>query len=143
MTQSIYVVQRKALESRDVFQVDQCEYNLTVPTKAFVMRSEAEKVKRKLEESARKEICPFALAEGLEDDYQERTSLSAEQILQKLGEWNIPKPKARKSHGYKYYEWTKWWHQVVDQLSDEQREAVWSIFDKVEFYKIAECDLED
>jgi hypothetical protein len=39
--------------------------------------------------------------------------------------------------------WQRWFDQVKDQLSLEQRERIWEQMDRVELYRVMELPLED
>ena len=110
-----------------------------VPVGAFVTRAEASKYATELMAEARRELNPFlfvcdelcGIVEGGEDD-----------LLAALAQLDLPEPthEMRSSVGIRYIDWPRWYDDLADTLTDEERDAIWALLDRVELYRVVEVE---
>jgi hypothetical protein len=76
------------------------------------------------------------------DDYYLRdiSSLSAEQFRARLKEL-APKARLPRPNRYGERDWVGWWAKYADTLTEEQRQAVWGLLDKLEFYRVLPTEI--
>ncbi len=111
------------------------------PIAVFTSRAAAEARKAELEREARGELNPFVFLG--DEDYllEDVTSRTQEEFLAGLKKLypGVRLPRARK---YGERDWIGWWEKLADSLTEEQRQAVWELFDRLEFYGIVTIEAE-
>jgi hypothetical protein len=109
------------------------------PIAAFAERAPAEARRAGLEAEARARLSPFNFLEThWLADY---SSLPLEEFGKRLKKILLDVRLPRNWRQEKT-DWAKWWDGVADRLSEEQREAVWALFDRLHFYAVVQTELE-
>jgi hypothetical protein len=110
------------------------------PVAAYADRARAEAHCAELEAEARTHLSPFNFLEPhwMEDFSTLSREEFEQQILAVVPGTSLPSKPERRER-----DWAKWWDDLVDRLSDEQREAVWGLFDQLHFYAVVETALEE
>lgn len=118
-----------------VREMEQVNRSYTEPDRVFASRKAAQEHAAALNRDLRALTNPFA------DEREPGFIMSDEDKLWALLKtFNIAEPKAPKGG---YIRWDKWWAQVAAELTEEQRDAVWNLFDEYEWYKVKQTTLED
>lgn len=114
------------------------EYHQTLepgtPVKTFLVREKAEVYRREKECSARKKgevTNPFSL-QGL--DWGDWASLPQGEFDQRMQQLGVT-PLGRNDP------WG-WWDDVVGDLTDEQRNAIWDLLDQISLFEVVETEVE-
>ncbi len=105
------------------------------PIAVFGDRKAAEARKRELEREARAELNPFVFLNDEEYTLEEVTSRTQKEFIAGVKKL-CPKARLPRAGKYGQRDWVGWWEQVANGLSEEQRQAVWGLFDRLEFYGI-------
>jgi hypothetical protein len=111
------------------------------PVAVFSDRQAAQAHKKELERQERSALDPFTFVGPGDYDLRDVSSLSAEQFAARLEEL-VPKAPLPQPGEYGEPKWTEWWAKVADTLSDEQRQAVWGLLDRLEFYHVLPTQIE-
>jgi hypothetical protein len=111
------------------------------PLAVFTDKRKAEARKEKLEREERAVLDPFTFVGSDEYSLQEVSSLSVEEFEAKLKEL-APKARLPRPGRYDERDWTDWWAKYADTLSEEQRQSVWELLDRLEFYQVLPTDME-
>lgn len=120
------------LAVREMAQVNE---SFTEPDRAFASKKAAQEYAAQLNRELRALTNPFA------DEREPGFIMSDEEKLWTLLKtFNIVEPKPPKGG---YVRWDQWWARVAAELTEEQRDAVWDVFDEFEWYKVKETTLED
>ena len=104
-------------------------------------RASAEAHKAELEREARAELNPFLFLDGYDDTLEGASSRSPEEFVAELKSI-LPKVRLPREGKYGGRDWCTWWGKLADALTDEQRSAVWGLFDRLEFYTIVPVTVE-
>jgi hypothetical protein len=142
-----FVLVRLGWEERDdrafsrVLWEDNTERELGRPVAVFTDRESAEARKEHLEREERESLDPFTFL-GPDDSYlEEVSSLNADVFAARLKEL-VPKARLPRAGKYSDRDWAGWWAKHADALSEEQRQAVWGLLDKLEFYHVLPTEVE-
>jgi hypothetical protein len=114
---------------------------LGLPLAVFADEKAAKARKAELEAEERQELNPFLFVAGEEYGLQDVSTLSADEFAERVKKLfpKVPLPRAGK---YKERDWVGWWEQHADSRTEDQRQAVWGLLDKLEFYKVLPTELE-
>jgi hypothetical protein len=125
-----YVVQRRNWWYNDEYHMPLDE----TPVKTFLSREKAEAYRLQQEHAARKKgefTNPFWLAGLSWDDW---SSTSQEEFDRRLRELDV-RPLGRQYP-------SEWWEEVERNLTDEQRNAIWDLLDRVQLFVVEETAVE-
>ena len=136
----LYLVQRLAwrpVGDRD-FRRGMCEQHEPaegVPVGAFETRANASKRAKELTALARQELNPFQFTfhrvEPLMEEGDEESLLAA---LDKMG---LPVPtKMIPTKWSDCLDWPAWYDEIVESLTDDEREAIWNLLDSLALYRV-------
>jgi hypothetical protein len=134
----VFLVQRQAMDDDGAFCNDSQSGNDTgsrVPLKLFPARAEAEAYRDELARRDCHTMNPFHLYAGVEPGPDEETLCGR---LRELGLAHIPPASV-----WYLSEWRTWWDAQQDNLTDDQRAAVWNLFSVRPLYEVTEIELED
>jgi hypothetical protein len=111
------------------------------PLAVFTDRQAAEARKEQLEREERSALNPFAFVGPTEYDLQNVSSLSVEQFAARLKEL-APKARLPRLRRYGHRDWVVWWARHADTLTEDQRQSVWGLLDRLEFYRVLPTEME-
>jgi hypothetical protein len=98
-------------------------------------RTTAEAWARAAEQELRQSLSPFSL--GI--DLDRITSLGGHGFRKRLAELQIPEVDNMPPNDEPWGgDWARWWARVADRLTDEQRNAVWDLFDRLKLVEVHE-----
>lgn len=118
-----------------VREISTVNTSFTEPDRVFASKKAAQEYADALNRELRAFTNPFA------NDTEPGFIMSDEDKLWALLKtFNIAEPKAPKGG---YVRWDRWWAQVAAELTEEQRDAVWDVFDEFEWFKVKETTLGD
>jgi hypothetical protein len=100
-----------------------------VPLRLFASREAAERLVAELTAEARRTMNPFHL-----NDYEVPDPIR--KYLKKLRLSACPKEQWSE-------EWQEWWDRCADEMTDDQRAAVWAMFDALAPYEVIEITVND
>ena len=103
-----------------------------LPLRLFADRADAERHCRELTAAARRATNPFLVC-----DWEATEAVRAE--LARL-DLPLPWPDHEENYGDA---WAEWWDLCQDELTDEQRAALWDLFGVRPLFEVAEVELED
>jgi hypothetical protein len=114
---------------------------LGLPLAVFADEKSAKARKSELEAHEREELNPFLFVGDEEYTLQEVSSLNAKEFDERLKKLfpGIALPKPSK---YEERDWVGWWEQHADARSEEERQAVWALLDRLEFYRVLPTEVE-
>ena len=117
-----------------VREVSSVNTSFTEPERVFASKKAAQEHAERLNRELRAHTNPFANAR------EPGFLMSDEDILFRLLKtFGVAKPKLPKGH----MKWDQWWARVAAELTEEQRDAVWDVFDDLKWYEVRETTLED
>jgi hypothetical protein len=68
---------------------------------------------------------------------------NGEKTLRELiAEFGLPAPEVLKRHGREYAQWHMWWEDYYSDMTDAQRDAIWDVFGKSNWYEVQKTTLE-
>jgi hypothetical protein len=105
----------------------------TVPVAISGSRHEAYALAHRLNLEARERLSPCFFTNG----NFERSSLEADVVAERIFDLDILPPDPNEE-GF-----CQWWEEHSPTWTDEQRNAVWDLFDNLRFYDVTEIPLED
>jgi hypothetical protein len=147
-----YLLQRPAFDPEGPFCTDHIG-DLTegvVPLGLYPTREQAEAARQRCEAEARRLVSPFAFPPP-HYSLLHLTRLSYAQLkkaTRRLGLDPAVRPKGtivRPQLGVTEYWpelWLRWWDERVDAMTDEQREGVWALLDRLRLCSVEEVTLE-
>jgi hypothetical protein len=143
-----FVVVRLGWEERyeddrsfDLVETEDEGRTLGRPLAVFTNKKDADARKEQLEREEREALSPFTFVGRAEYHLRGVTSLSLEQFLAKLKEI-APKARLPKTSKYDERDWNGWWEKYADTLSEEQRQGVWELLDRLELYRVMPTEVE-
>jgi hypothetical protein len=111
-----------------------------LPVAVFASKKKAEAHCKALEEQARRELSPAQFFEEAEM----ATSLDEKTLVKRIQALSLPAPEKQERQGYSstyvVLGWDDWWDRCSPEMTDEQRTAVWDLFDRLCFYKVVQAD---
>jgi hypothetical protein len=127
----MFLVIRRALTKYGGACLDQGEVDTgsRVPIRLFSDRIAAETLVTRLTAAARRTLNPFSVLNSVEKGLQERL---AQLCL------TLPCPEDRWPD-----DWREWWDLLQDEISDEQRNAVWSLFGAAPLFDVIPLEMSD
>jgi len=148
MPRTVYLVQQVHWEYNDTWY-DPID---VVPQKVFVSEEAALQSQRILETQARRavekgEMLPY----GRYSDnpvssvfcYADMTSLPYETLIERLVHLRIIQncDEYEDNISYDWQDFESPWKRIWDSLSDEKRDAYWSLFDRLRFYEVVAVEV--
>lgn len=106
----------------------------SVPVLVFQTRQEAEAVAARLTREIRERLSPTLVSDG----NLEQSSLEWDVLTEKLFALDILPPLTDDEEAFRV-----WWDEQSPTWTDDQRHAVWDLFDNLRFYDVTEIPLED
>jgi hypothetical protein len=132
---TIYLIQRR-LTAGEYGVFSGAEGQEGVPVLACPSAQEAEERRRQLEEEARRVMAPFLVA-----NLKGWSSVGVDRLrarLEALGLRDLPEP-AEEWQAEPL--WRRWWDEHGEEVTAEQRAAIWELFDKLRFYEVVPVKL--
>jgi hypothetical protein len=111
------------------------------PVAVFADRAAAEARKGELEQEARDELNPFLFLNDEEYLLEEVTSRTQEEFIAAVKKL-FPKVRLPRAGKYGQRDWIGWWDKLAGELNEEQRQAIWGLLDRLEFYGIVPIEAE-
>jgi hypothetical protein len=116
--------------------------SLGLPLAVFAREESARARKAELEAEERQDLNPFLFIGGdPEYSLQQVSTLSEKKFVARLKKL-FPKVALPRPGKYQERDWVGWWEKHADSQTEHQRQAVWGLLDKLEFYKILPTELE-
>jgi hypothetical protein len=121
-----------------------------VPLALYATTEAAESARRSREQAARLLVSPFAFPPPHYSLF-DITKLSFEQLKARVARLGLPLPvrpkgtPVRPELGVTEYWpelWLAWWEEHVDAMSDEQREGLWALLDRLKLFTVAGVKVE-
>jgi hypothetical protein len=118
-----YLVQRAAIDENGCVCVDGefRDTGIRVPLQIFATRTEAEAYRDSLTVETQQTVNPFKSLPLLQ------TRLQREEVREGLLALNLPLPWPPYTHASA--EWREWWDLCQDEMTPEQRNAAWELFE--------------
>jgi hypothetical protein len=136
--QTIYMVQRRPCQAPDGWiRFEEAREPYGVPVAAFRERSLADEYRLEMERVARRDLSPFELG-----PIHDLTSLSEVHLADRILALGLRPPNVKERERYHGY-WARWWDRTAGRLTEEQREAIWNLMDRLSLYFVLPLDLED
>jgi hypothetical protein len=111
------------------------------PLAVFTDKQAAQARKEQLEREERSALNPFLFVASDDYRFQDVSALSREQFAARLKEL-APKARLPRPSQYGERDWVGWWEKYADTLTEEQRQSVWELLDKLEFYRVLPTEIE-
>lgn len=111
------------------------------PIRSFLTREKAEAHCLTLERKKRKGLNPFNYG-GLGVSLGSYTSLHADTFKERIRARGLEPPKFDRRGRAEMGELYSWWEKVADDLTEEQRHAVWDLLDQVRFFTVVSVEVE-
>jgi hypothetical protein len=152
-----YLLQRQAIDPEGTFCTDNTgdPTEGQVPLALYPTRERAEAERRRCEEATRRLVSPFAFPAPHEyctgGDYLGVSSLTYTRFLKAARGLGVPLPRLPTTRTvsptghceYRSGPWLAWWDEHVDTMTEEQREAVWGLLDRLHFHTVVQVELSD
>jgi hypothetical protein len=148
----VYLVQRRALRETDCeWFEDPAEHpgGGFQPWKTLRMLASEEAAHAFAEEvrlTIRREINPAAMWFDLRDV----TSLGIDELCLRVAELGLPLPPESWNAGYRepwpvrsWNDFCDWWAACIHRMSEEQRDGVWALLDRLELVRVTPLTLHD
>src|SRR5262249_42055940 len=94
-----------------------------------------------LERRDRAELNPLLFFGGEAFRIEGVTSLTLEEFAGRMKEI-APGSRLPRPNKYEERDWFGWWESNADKLTDEQRQAVWGLLDKLRLYAVMTAEVE-
>jgi hypothetical protein len=107
------------------------------PIIAYATRERAEAERLRLERAEWKEAgSPLSYGAYLENV----SSLTEAEFIERLEALGLMPDRLR---GERHIYWRDWWEMIEDDLTDEQREALWLMMDRLHLFEVVEVEVGD
>jgi hypothetical protein len=109
-----------------------------VPVGLYKDRATAEARARAAERELQSALSPFCLSWRLD----KITGLPWQKLREGLAALGVPDTEsAPATDQLDGGEWSEWWARVADRLTDEQRAAVWALFDRAKLFEVSRVEV--
>jgi hypothetical protein len=110
-----------------------------VPVRAFGTRVEAKRFAERLTAEARRELNPFQFTY---QDIEAIMDWDDEELDTELRKRNLPTPTigVHPTRGGDFIDWPRWYDEIADTLTVEEREGIWNLLDRLELYRVVEVE---